>query len=759
MDRRRFVMASVAASGALLVGCSPAERQQLRSARLSTVDGQVALNGWIKLGTDGLVTVVCGKSEMGQGAHTALMMIVADELGAAWPQMRIEHGPVDKLYGNIAAIAEGIPFRGDDDGVLARSMRWVMHRVAREMGFMMTGGSASVRDLFDPLRQAAAISRATLVQAAATAWQLPADAISLRDGRLQGPAGQAMSLGDAVKGLGSVPQPATRYTLKAATDYQIIGKPTKRHDAVAKVQGASTFGIDVRLPGLLHAAVKMAPQRGASVQTHDASRARALPGVKAVVSFPADQGGTGGVAVVADHPWRARKALDAVDATWAPGPMAGFSSATGMKTLASALDTDDGFGFWKRGDVEAALASAPTTLEAEYRAPWLAHGTLEPMNATARLADGKGEIWAPTQVAGFARRAAAKAFGIDEDAVTVHVTQLGGGFGRRLETDFIAQAAHIARQVPGVPVQVLWSREDDTRHDFYRPAGVARLRAGLDAQGRLVAWRCRSAGQSIVAGYMPRNAGMPAMGPDKTTAEGLFDQPYDIPAVRVGQVKVALPVPVGFWRGVGHSHNAFFTESFIDECAHAAKADPVAFRLALLHNRPRHKAVLELVAERSGWAKPLPPAADGAKQARGVALHESFGSVVAQVAEVSLAADRSIRVHRVVCAVDCGFVVNPNGVAQQMESAVAFGLGAALFGQVDIEDGVVKPGNFHEFRPLRFSEAPLRVETHLVASREPPEGVGEPGLPPIAPAVANAVFALSGQRLRSLPLSLAANAG
>ncbi len=756
MKRRTLLVAGVAAGGAFLVGCAPSDRQQLRQGALPLVDGQIALNGWVKVAADGVITTVTGKSEMGQGTHTALMMLVADEMDAAWSQMRAEAGSVDKLYGNVAGLAEGIPFRPDDDGVLPRTMRWVMTAVMREMGLMMTGGSASIRDLWLPLRQAAAVTRATLVQAAATAWSVPATGLTVKDGVIQGPDGKTMPYGEAVKRLGASPKPASSFTLKKPEQFVFIGKPMKRHDALAKVTGATTFGIDVKPPGLLYAAVKMSPVRGGTVKTFDASRAQNLPGVKAVVKFDALHGGSGGVAVVADHHWRARKALESVDVAWIDGPMAGLDTAELDKRLVAALDADSGFGFWKKGDADAAIAAAPTKVKAEYRAPYLAHGTLEPMNCTVLFKDGSAEIWAPTQVAGFARKNAAGVLGIDEAKVTLNVTNLGGGFGRRLETDFVAQAASIARQVPGLPIQVLWTREDDTRHDFYRPSGLSRFEAGIDAQGKISGWRNASAGQSIVAGFMPRNAGMPVVGPDKTTAEGSFDQAYDFPAARVGGVKVDLPVPVGFWRAVGHSHQAFFIESFMDECAHAAKTDPVAFRLALLADRPRQKAVLELAASKAGWGSALGNAPDGAKKARGVALHESFGSVVAQVVEVSVAADKSIRVHRVVCAIDCGLAVNPAGIAQQIESAVLYGLSAALFGQIDFDKGRVVQGNFHEFRPLRLNESPPLIETHIVPNAEPPEGLGEPGLPPLAPAVANALFALTGQRLRSLPLSLAA---
>jgi isoquinoline 1-oxidoreductase beta subunit len=337
----------------------------------------------------------------------------------------------------------------------------------------------------------------------------------------------------------------------------------------------------------------------------------------------------------------------------------------------------------------------------------------------------------------------------------MQVTYLGGGFGRRLEVDVVAQAASIAKAFKGRAVQLVWSREEDTRHDFYRPACVARFEAGLDAQGQITAWRNVSAGQAITPNFLPRNVGMPGMGPDKTTSEGAYDVAYEFPNVRVGHVTVDLPVPVGYWRAVGHSHQAFFKESFLDECAHAAKADPLSYRLQLLAQHPRQKAVLELSAKKADWGQPLPPAPDGARQARGIALHESFGTLVAQVAEVSVDAQGAIRVHRVVCAIDCGLAVNPNTIAQQVESSVAFGVSAALHGRIDIENGQVKQSNFHDYPALRMNESPL-VETHIVPSTAHPEGVGEPALPPIAPAVANAVFALTGQRLRSLPLQLKA---
>ncbi|MBD8051138.1 xanthine dehydrogenase family protein molybdopterin-binding subunit [Limnohabitans radicicola] len=752
INRRYLLIAATLAAGGYVVGCST-DRQQLRNTRLPLAKGQIALNGWIKLGTDGIVTVVLSKAEMGQGIHTGLMMLVAEELDCAWDQIRTENAPIDKLYGNIAAMADGVPFRPDDQGPVARSMRWVVSGMMGQMGIMMTGGSSSTKDLWLPMREAAAVTRATLVQAVAQQWSVPASQISLQQGVFKGPAGQTATFANAVQWLGADPKPAEQFTLKTHADFQLIGKPMPRNDSAAKVDGSAMFGLDVKLPGMLHAAITMSPVLGGTVNTVDDTQAHAMPGVKGVLILPAAHGSSGGVAVVAEQYWQARKALQALKITYNDGPMAIMSSSDVQAQLAKAVKEDDGFGFWKAGDVQKALSGATTQLESQYSAPYLAHATMEPMNCTVLFDGNKATVWVPTQVPGLARQAAAKALGLKDEQVEMQLTYLGGGFGRRLEVDVVAQAATVAKSFRGRPVQLLWSREEDTQHDFYRPACVSRFEAGLDAQGRIAAWRNVSAGQAITPNFLPRNVGMPGMGPDKTTSEGSYDVAYEFPNVRVGHVTVDLPVPVGYWRSVGHSHQAFFKESFVDECAHAAKADSLTYRLDLLTQHPRQKAVLQLAASKAGWGQPLSPAPDGARKARGIALHESFGSVVAQVAEVSVDAQGAIRVHRVVCAIDCGMAVNPNTIAQQVESSVAYGLSAALYGRIDIEQGRVKQSNFHDYPALRMAECPV-VETHIVASTAHPEGVGEPALPPIAPAVANAVFVLTGKRLRSLPLQL-----
>jgi isoquinoline 1-oxidoreductase beta subunit len=547
--------------------------------------------------------------------------------------------------------------------------------------------------------------------------------------------------------------------LKTASQFTFIGKPMPRIEAAAKGEGRAGFGLDVLLPGMLYATVKMCPTLGGTVTSFNAAAALKLPGVKQVLAVAGHHGGTAGVAVVADTPWHALKALGEVSVTWNESvPAADFDSATTLDRLVQTLDREDGLAYFKQGVVDDAFHSAARTVKAEYRAPWLAHTAMEPINCTVQLAEGKASVWASTQVPGLARRAAALVLGLPSEAVDIHVQFLGGGFGRRLDVDFVGQAAEIAKQAaqlaPGVPVQTFWSRAEDTQHDFYRPACVARWEAALDAQGQLTGLRALSAGQAVVPQVLQRLFGVPYDPLDKTALEGAYDQPYEWPSARIAHTVVEQPVPVGFWRSVGHSHQAFFKESFVDECATALGQDAVAFRLSLLKNHPRHAAVLKLAADKAGWGQPLEPAADGARKARGVALHQSFGTVVAQVVEVSVAADKTIRVHRVVAAVDCGTPVNPNHIAQQMESAVVYGLSAALHGQVDIQKGRVLQSNFHDYAALRLDACPA-IDTHIVPSAEHPEGMGEPGTPPVAPAVAGAVFALTGQRLRALPLKLA----
>ena len=754
VQRRNFVLGTVGALGAVVVGWSLLPpRQRLTTSRpLPVGAGQSAMNGWVKIAADNTVTVVMAKSEMGQGVHTGLAMLLAEELDADWARVKIEASPIDAIYNNVVTVVDGLPFHPDDHSAVKRSAEWMVAKTMREIGVMMTGGSSSVKELWLPMRQAGASARAMLVATAAEQWKVSADQCRTEAGRVLHGSGKSATFGELAAAASQRSLPAD-VKLKEPADFKLIGQPLKRMDGRAKTDGTATFGIDVLPPGLLYASVVMCPTLGGMVASFDGAAALQLPGVKKVLQVDGHNGGTAGVAVIADMPFRAMQAVKLVNVTWAAGAAADVSTDAVMQQLAKVLDTEQGFGYYKVGDVESALQAAAKTITAEYRAPYLAHAPMEPINCTVQFKDGAATVWASTQVPGLARRAVAKVLGIDEDKVDVQVQLLGGGFGRRLDVDFIAQASAIARAADGAPVQTIWSREEDVKHDFYRPACVSRFKAGFDAQGKLTAWHNASAGQAIVHQALGRYFGLPAAGPDKTTSEGAFDQPYEFANARVGHTIVDLPVPVGFWRAVGHSHQAFFKESFIDEAAHAAGQDAVAFRAALLQQHPRHLAVLKRCAELAGWGQVLAPAADGAKKARGIALHQSFGSVVAQVAEVSVGVGNQIRVHRVVCVIDCGLAVNPNLIRQQMDSGIVFGLSAALYGRITIAKGQVQQSNFHDVQALRIDECPV-IETDIIVSTEHPEGVGEPGTPPIAPAVANALFALTAQRLRELPLRL-----
>ena len=514
------------------------------------------------------------------------------------------------------------------------------------------------------------------------------------------------------------------------------------------MNGSARFGLDARPEGLVFATVRQSPMLGGSLGSLDEKAAMAIPGVERFVMLPGYAGGSAGFAVVGKTTWHALQGAAAAQAVWKQRPLGALNSQAIAAHLSQMARQEDGFSFHKKGDVVAAHSQATRVIEATYSAPFLAHATMEPMNCTAQVKDGQVTLWTGTQVPEVARAVAAKVAGVDLDKVTLHAMLLGGGFGRRLEVDYVAQAVRVAMDCGGRPVQLVWSREEDTSHDFYRPMQVAHLKASVDVPGLYSTLSIKSAGDAmsprVLERILPAMAG-PLDPPDKSSAEGLFDLPYGFVHQHMAHVATRTHVPIGNWRSVGHSQNAFISESFIDEIAFETKQDPLALRRALLKDAPRYLAVLNLAAEKAQWATPAP-----AGRARGVALHESFGSIIAQVAEVSLVDDKP-RVHRVVCAVDCGTVVNPGIVAQQMEGSVIFALTAALYGKIDIVDGVVQQTNFNNYPMVKLQEAPV-VETHILPSTRPPSGVGEPGVPPLAPAVANAVFALTGKRHRSLPL-------
>ncbi|MYM23960.1 molybdopterin-dependent oxidoreductase [Duganella sp. FT135W] len=750
-SRRRFILGGLAVTGALVVGWGVTPpRQRLNGSHHLPLSGDgVALNGWVGINKDGTISVAMPRSEMGQGVYTALPMLVAEEMDVPLSAVRVVQAPIDKIFGNIAMLKDGLPFHPDDTGRLKSTVSWVVGKVARELGLIITGGSSSVKDAWEPMREAGATARAMLVAAAAAEWKARAEDCRTENGHVIHADGRQLAYGAlAEKAVTAAPG---EVRLKSPQEFKLIGHPQPRRDTPSKVNGTAIFGIDARPPGMLYAAVRMSPVIGGKVGSVNSAAVLKMPGVMKVVDYagvlPEKTGAGAGVAVIAKSFWQARQAALAMEIKWNDGPLAGLSSAAIYADFAAKLDKEEGYAYYKAGDmdaVESKAAGVAKSLKAEYRAPFLAHAAMEPVNCTAQVKDGKVFLWAPTQSPGFAVEVAAKVAGVPAENVVLTVTMLGGGFGRRLDVDMVAQVVAIAKLADGYPVQLIWTREDDTTHDVYRPASLARFSATLDAKGNVLGYDNKSASGAISHQFMQRNLGLPPGGPDKTTAEGEFDMQYHFANQRISHVIVDSAVPLGYWRSVGHSHNAFFKESFIDELAHAAGKDSVAFRRELLAQHPRHLAVLDAAVAKAGAAP------DG--RAHGVALHQSFGTIVAQVAEVSVEGTE-IRVHRVVCAIDCGLAVNPNTIAQQAESGVVFGLSAALFGAVTIKDGKVEQSNFHDYPVVRLNQAP-EVETIILPSAAHPEGMGEPAVPPIAPAVANAVFKLTGKRLRSLPLTL-----
>ena len=691
MGRRAFLQ--ITAGTGLWLAASP-----LRVAAAGPGDsptGDFQPSAWLNVDPKGAVTVWLGRSEMGQGTFTGMAVLVAEELEADWKRVRVVQADADPRYGR-----------------------------------MSTGGSSSVRQSWEPLRKAGAAAREMLVAAAAARWGVDPGSCRAAGGTVLHPAsGRSAGYGELAAAAAKLPVPE-KPRLKDPKDFTLIGKAVPRLDTPPKTRGAAVFGIDVRVPGMLHAVVARPPSLGGKVAGFDAAKALAVPGVRKVVEVPS------GVAVLADTTWAAMRGREALSATFEGGPNGALDSAAIARLVdAAPLEPSPAK---NEGDVDKALAGAKRKLSATYTLPFLAHATLEPMNCTARVDAGGAELWIPTQAPLWARGDVAKALGIPDDKVTVHTTFLGGGFGRRSFPDFPVEAALVAKAA-GVPVQVTWSREDDFLGDYFRPCGKNELRAGLDAKGNLVAWHHLVRSPSISRQNFGGRPGHPDV------LEGAIAFPYRAGAVRIEAAVPTVGVRLGWWRSVYASQNAFPEECFLDELAHAAGKDPLAFRKGLLPADHPLQAVLALAGEKSSWGKKLPRG-----MARGIACHSSFGSHVAEVAEVSLAKG-SIRVHRVVVAVSCGTALNPDSVAHQMEGSVVYGLSAALRGEITFATGAAQQANFPDQDPLHMSEMP-RVETHIVSSTAAPGGIGEPGLPPIAPAVANALFALTGKRLRSLPL-------
>ena len=720
--RRDFLKTGAVAAAGLTIavsvsGCSS-------DPELPTPTQPFAPDAWIRIDTDGIVTVMVDRSEMGQGITTGLPMLVAEELDADWSLVRFERAGANRIYGN-----------------------------AEMRGMQGTGGSSSIRAAWVPLREGAARAKAMLVTAAATQWGVAPSECRTANGVVHHDASsRSLSYGELATAAGALPVPES-VTLKTPDQFTIIGRSLPRLDSPDVARAAPIYAGDLRVPGMLTAVVARSRVFGGSVASYDATKALAVAGVKHVVQI------SSGVAVVADTFWSAEQGRRALEVQWDAGEHGAMNDESIEAEFMRALGAAHQPMVRAEGAPGFTLAEAPRKLEALYSLPYLAHATMEPMSCAADVRAESCTVWAPTQIqwaspiaGGGAAGVAAKAAGVKADQVTIHTTQLGGGFGRRGEQDFVQEAVEISKAV-AAPVRVQWTREDDMQHDWYRPAARHRLRAGLDDAGKPVAWAHRIATPSILKRYLPgylptwvaNRMGVLTNGADPTSFEGAADVPYAVGDIEVVCAEVDVAVPTGFWRSVGHSHTAFAVESFIDELAHLAEADPYQFRRELLAKHPRHLGVLDLAAEKAGWGTPLPEG-----RARGIAVHESFGSWVAQVVEVSVDTDGRPRVHRVVCAIDCGIAVHPDQIAAQMEGSIVYGLTAALYGAVKIDGGGAVNSNFSDYPMLRIDRMPV-VETHIVPNAEPPGGVGEPATPPIAPAVANAFFALTGERVRVLP--------
>ena len=716
--RRTFLKVGAAAGGGMAIGFYlPGAARAARAAA-----GPVKLNAYVKIGTDGKVTVVCGQSEMGQGCHNALGMLVAEELEVDLKNVHVVQGGIDPAFSNPRYI--GFKAVG---------------------GFQATGGSSSVRNVGVFARRAGAAARFMLISAACERLKVsPLECVAENGYVLHKASGRKLSYGSLVNDAAKMVAPDDP-VLKEPSQFKIIGKSTPRHDVELKVTGKPIFGLDVKRRGMLTATVAKCPVFGGKVKSFDAAQALKVKGVKKVAQIGS------GVAVIADSFWAAKKGRDALQITWDEGSMANVSTPgmfqswteLGKGTVAAErLNT---------GDARAMLAGAAKRVDAVYEVPFLAHVCMEPMNATAHFKGDSVEFWAPTQGQSWNQYAVSQLTGLPPSVITIHTTYLGGGFGRRLENDFVLDAVEASRAAGNVPVKVVWTREDDIQHDFYRPASHNVMQAALGADGMPTAWRHRIVGTSIVTyfktfGHFLRKDGM-----DPTSVQGAADFfPYDIPNVYVDYVNNNPGVPSGFWRSVGSSQNGFILESFVDEMAHAAGKDPVQYRRQLFAkpDAARLRAVLDLAAEKAGWGKPLP-----AGVYRGVAAHCAFtyGGWCAQVAEVSVAKDGKVKVHRVVAAIDVGWVVNPDMARYQIESGIFYGLTAALYGEITIKNGRVEQSNFHDYRIARMDEMP-KVEVYILEGKGPQGGTGEPGVPPIAPAVCNAIFAATGKRIRKLPI-------
>jgi isoquinoline 1-oxidoreductase beta subunit len=743
--RRTFLIGAAAIAGGVAIGYYYYRKPYPNPLEDALAEGDATFNPYVKIASDNSITVIVPRAEMGQGVSTTLAALVAEELDVPLAAIKVEHGPASYTYYNEELLADGGPFAFYNEGFVADSVRATFGAAGKLLGLQATGGSASTRDGFDKMRQAGAAARHMLVAAAAAKLGVAAGELTTENATIVHQAsGKSVTYGEVAADAARLDLPA-ELRLKEKADWKLLGKPQMRTDMLAKVTGAPIFGVDVTLPDMLYGTVKMSPRFWSRPVKADLSKAEKLSGVVKIVAIDTTYGH--GFGVIAENTWAAFKAAEAIEAEWGdpeyPADDAGIS-----KALQTAVASAEGSSLRDDGDTDVAFADIPRErlVEADYEVPYLAHACMEPMNATARLKDGVLDVWSPNQVPTITRQLCADVAGVEQDRVNVHTTFLGGGFGRRGDMDYSMYAAILAREADGRPVKVIWTREEDIRHDFYRPRAVGKFRARIGDDGLPVAVDMRIASPSIMASTLRRTfPSISLIGPDKTIVEGSFDQPYAIPDYRVTAIPAAISIPVGIWRSVGNSYNGFFHESFMDEIAAAGKVDPVEMRKKLMADYSAAVKVVEKVAEMAKWGEALP-----AGKARGVAFTLSFGSWVGEIIQIA-ETPSGIRLEKMWIAADVGTAIDPGIIEAQLISGAVYGLSAAIGQRITFADGMVQQSNFHDYDAMRIFQCP-EFEVAILENYHKIGGVGEIGTPPAAPALANAVFALTGKRVRSLPL-------
>ena len=740
ITRRSFLVGSLAVTGGVVFGYWKYKQPHDNPLLDTASEGDAVLSPYILINQEG-ITIFSPRAEMGQGVYTTLASMVAEELDIELEQANVVHSPASNVYYNAAVLEEGIPFAHTDMSNIAQNMRKFLDVPAKLYGLQVTGGSSSVADAFDKMRHAGAVARQTLILAAAEQWNIESNKIKTDKGQVINPDGRTLTYQNLALTASNIETP-TDVELKPKSQWKLLGKSQQRVDVVAKSTGTATFGIDTQLPGMLYATVKMNPRLGGKMNSFNASQAQDLTGVQKIIALD------NGVAVIASNTWYALRAANAITFDWGDAPYPKTSQEIEAQ-VKSAFDKDHQNSQLKdNGDVELALeeANEQDIIQAEYMVPYLSHAPMEPMNATAWLRDDKLEIWAGTQMPTQAVKEAAEITGLDANNITLHTPVLGGGFGRRLEMDFVKQAVKIAKALSGKPVKLTWSREEDMTHDFYRPLAVARFKAlihdGQSTVPNTVDFKTTSS--SVNASQMGR-IGIPVSGPDTSIVQAAWDQPYNIENYRVTGYKAKEALPVSSWRSVGASQNAFFHESMLDEIAHAKQLDPMQMRLDLIDHEPSRK-VLQAVKAMSGWGRSLP-----AGHFQGLAFCMSFGVPVAEVIQIKLEGDK-VKLLKVFAAVDVGIALDPRNIEAQVLGGINFGLAAAMSGEITVKDGQIEQTNFHNYTSLRINQAP-DVEVKILENGPKIRGIGEPGTPPIAPALTNAIFAATGQRIRKLPIN------